>query len=992
MPRPRPTRTPQQGRLLALAGAVAAAAVAALLWLALSDDGAEDGGAALVSGREPGVFDPDVPDAAELAPDGPARAVPLADDGPSGLRPLGAPGAGGERKTSGSTLVGRVIRRDGSPVRGAVVFAEAGASATFERAHAWTLGAAEPVTTGIDGRFQVTVAMASHSPSAWLFVGRDRSDQYLQSFTLQTGDRRDVGKVVLEPGGLLLGRLLGPQGQPVAGAEVRTKGPRTSGGQAVDLVETDGEGRFALGAWGPGQARLEITPEDHEELLVPDVAVAPGRVVDLGVLYLRSGGRIEGVLVTPEGDPVLGQKVWAFATDAWSRSADGTAESHGQTQVETTTDDEGRFVVGGLAEGVFELIAQAPGHALSHLRGVRTGQTVRFALREAATLLLDVRDAVTGAPVEHANIRAMPQLIHRKMFMPVTVTSGRTFTAGPEPYHIEGIGEEPVTLKVEAKSYALHVLKVTDLQPGEVRRRTLELEPEISVTGSVTDYDGEPVPGVELIFTAEPGTAAFADVDGMGGMGAGRVVASSSAEGEFESQGLSRGRWRLRVRLVEGGHVGPPETTLDLQGGGLDRLSIRLMPYASLSGRLLSTTGESAAGRAAVAAALVEERPWPPPVPVPASLEITSRPDTKPLPRSRVLGIQGGGDHYTLTGLTPGVYRVQATTADPRVAARRLASVDAAFLPPEVVTVEVRAGELLAQDLTLALPGSVRGRVLVAGAPAGAGSVVLATAGQPSRIVDKATTDGGGSYAFEEVAAGDYVVVAAAQGHPVPRVRSLSVGAGQHLLLDFAFTGHTLRGRVVDDITGAPAPAARVRLRGRETSLDPTTLYGLASNLPSLLRQGGDALFDQTTAADGGGHFWIEGLPAATYWLSAEGDVWRSAGETQVRIDDLWSPEEVVVKVRAAAGLEGWVSYEAGGVPGKTIRAVLVPLPETHRRVSMELSAGHYRFGGQAPGPYEIRIEDLSISNQGTGPKVLFKQRVELTPGALQRLDVTLGG
>jgi hypothetical protein len=144
---------------------------------------------------------------------------------------------------------------------------------------------------------------------------------------------RSVILVELEArtGAVVSGRVLAPDGRPVAHADVF--GP-------YFWIEgrTDEDGRFTLDRVPPGPFTLHVSARDDAELADADIAVAaPG---DVGDVVLAPGARLELELAPAE----LVEKV---EVEAWHEGRFERVERAGWTN------KEGSLVVSGLAPGIY---------------------------------------------------------------------------------------------------------------------------------------------------------------------------------------------------------------------------------------------------------------------------------------------------------------------------------------------------------------------------------------------------------------------------------------------------------------------------------------------------------------------------------------------------------------------------------------------------------------------------------------------------------------
>jgi len=162
-------------------------------------------------------------------------------------------------------------------------------------------------------------------------------------------------RFVLDAGGRIRGRVLDPDGAPVAGAKVGTEGvrpvPRALAGNprsertVVALQEgealSDADGRFEYAATS-SPVRIHAVYEGYAPSALVDVSAASDETVEGVVLSLRPTCRVEGRVLDAEGRPVPGAGVVADADGAWENAE---------------TDARGEFVIDGLPSVLAKLTA-----------------------------------------------------------------------------------------------------------------------------------------------------------------------------------------------------------------------------------------------------------------------------------------------------------------------------------------------------------------------------------------------------------------------------------------------------------------------------------------------------------------------------------------------------------------------------------------------------------------------------------------------------------
>ncbi len=254
-----------------------------------------------------------------------------------------------------ATAVGTVFDR-GVPAAGATLLA-------YEEDDTWLPTAS--LVTGPDGRYVITglpngfyklfVSPPPGSPSLGHWLGGTTRRTATTVFATELASTIELAPIDLQPGGSISGRIAGPDGAAVAGAEVTAWHPdhawlasarATSGPDGTyrlsGLVGDDYHIRFRP---PPGSGLLtEWHADQRDRVLARTVAVADG--VELRGLdaRLEEGGSFTGRITGPDGAAVADVRVVAFATrDRWV----GTAE--------VRSGPDGRYALGALPPGTYQL-------------------------------------------------------------------------------------------------------------------------------------------------------------------------------------------------------------------------------------------------------------------------------------------------------------------------------------------------------------------------------------------------------------------------------------------------------------------------------------------------------------------------------------------------------------------------------------------------------------------------------------------------------------
>jgi len=197
-----------------------------------------------------------------------------------------------------------------------------------------------------------------------LASGPGFSPTYSTGFTVEREEVQGID-IQLSEGGKLVGLVVGPDGLPVVGAEVKVHGRDWTeqssyglfGGRSPDpnnvppqSASTDRDGRFELHNAFPGSLKLEFSHGAFlSEFLTVDVV--EGGQQDVGVIKLRRGGTISGTGTKGDGSPLSGGN--AFLT---RQEESGFAWFSRNGRLDT----QGRFRFEGLRTGTYRVVVSPP--------------------------------------------------------------------------------------------------------------------------------------------------------------------------------------------------------------------------------------------------------------------------------------------------------------------------------------------------------------------------------------------------------------------------------------------------------------------------------------------------------------------------------------------------------------------------------------------------------------------------------------------------------
>jgi uncharacterized GH25 family protein len=280
----------------------------------------------------------------------------------------------GGASRGGAALDGRVMQ-SGAPVAGALINVF-----TTPAGDAAAATGLKQATTAADGTF----AVAGLTPGSGFvqvngpeFGLNGSASAAAQPIHLSDGETTHV-ELVIPTGGLGGTVVDAATGAPLSGVAVYAASAEP-GANLLELatrraaaVHTDANGAFLVKHLRDGRYVLTAgatdlmssAPADHAVVRTAPIDVADGRVGDVGAIRLPQGGRVEGTITDHSGKGLAGASVFLRAgggdfLEEWTA---------------TTSDAGGRFAYGGVPNGVWDVVARAPGHAVAVARGVRVAE------------------------------------------------------------------------------------------------------------------------------------------------------------------------------------------------------------------------------------------------------------------------------------------------------------------------------------------------------------------------------------------------------------------------------------------------------------------------------------------------------------------------------------------------------------------------------------------------------------------------------------------
>ena len=664
---------------------------------------------------------------------------------------------------AGQTVVGRVMDPEGLPVAAAeVTFRRVQRLPGMHGGYGFTRGGpGATATTGADGRFRFQRLEAGEydlQVTRQGFVAAARDNLAVSAETTEI----DLGDVVLEPGVVLAGRVVGPKGAPVAEAQVqisRSDEPMFKRWSTWhEPVLTDADGAFRLGGLRRGEpVRLAVGHPSYVRLETGEIEVPPAEPL---TLELRPQGSLALRVVDPDGEPVPRAEVSAVV-ETRVGSGQGVFSMGSSSYGLGATDQEGKLLAQP-EPGTHVLEVKAAGFETRRLPGVEVagGETrsLEVVLRRGTvgvTLVGRVTDHA-GRALPGFHVQAVPNLegAEAEGLHPLR-RDGFTETDADGSYRLAGL--RPGRYEVEARGGRQRMASADVRLTAGTERLDLVVEAGTEVSGRVVDAAGRPVGGAVVRLHMIPGGEAF--------------HATSAADGSFAFDWVPEGTYRLLAEARGYARADAPGE-VQVAGTAVGGLEVRLSESGgAISGQVL---GLDPADRRRVQVRALR------------------------LDDSAGFSRVGPDGRYRIADLAPGDWQVVAATHDGRQASGE-------------VTLEPGQAEAFL-DLELETRPVLTGRVTFDGRPLAGAEVQLHGPGAPF-----ARTAQDGSFRVG-VIPGRYTLILLDPRQGFGYSRAVEVGPdGAEVTIDLESA--SLSGRVLD-AGGVPIAGAAVVVEGVNPALD----------------------------------------------------------------------------------------------------------------------------------------------------------------------------
>lgn len=261
---------------------------------------------------------------------------------------------------------------------------------------------------------------------------------------VESGKLRDV-IVDLVEAGQIYGRVMDLSGAILPETQVALLDPETGGpGSGTPTTRTDASGNYRFTRVAPGRYRIRFRHPYYRSYQTEVAIHAEGEKKEVHAV-LEPGQRISGRVLDESGVPVAGALVTA------SNGEYGAA----------TTDSEGRFLIGGLADQPIYCLASAPGYGTVLRRDVAPGT-------DDLEILLPRAIKIAG----HLEVSPLPRQFTLRLLHLDEETRGyyskRTLIYGEDgEFALENLPPGTYKLEVEAAGYRVLDVPELTLRAGE---------------------------------------------------------------------------------------------------------------------------------------------------------------------------------------------------------------------------------------------------------------------------------------------------------------------------------------------------------------------------------------------------------------------------------------------------------------------------------------------------------------------------------------------
>lgn len=631
-----------------------------------------------------------------------------------------------------TTLVG------GNPIVGATVQVQSAFNALLDAKNATSSAGVFTTLTDDNGSYVIEgLAPGSYSVRVEAVDFQSRT----QGAIVESNQNSMVNFALAASPGSIFGTVTDTVGDPIAKALVTLD----RNGVVIETVVTDPQGYYIMENLEPGSYTIRVEADDFETD-VQGAIIEANQPTSANFSLAASPGSVFGSVMDESAQPISGAIV--------------SIEANGAVVATTRSDDDGNFVINGLAPGSYTIHAKA-----EDFQQILLGLNISANEARETNLVLVanpgnisgiVTSAATGGPIVGAVVA-------------LDVSGTLIASAFVDPsgaYLITGIAPGSYTIKAEADRFQTSIRGVI-VTPSDTATVDFVLEENPgAIDGIVTNESGDPIEGAAVSVQI----ASIQSVDDMSMRILTNFTALTDEFGHYVMAGLAPGSYFVEVHAsnfqsaVKGAIVSPDETATV-------NFSLLESPGSVVGVITSQDTGDPIAG---------------------ARVEIAFNGNIIASSFSDTDGV------YHFDGLAPNGYTVQ---------------VHKATFQTSLVGVMVSANVVSMVDFSLASnPGGVTGSVRNGSDNLAIGGAIVELV-QNGATIKSTLTDPHGNFLMDGIAAGSYSIKAQAQ-HFQTEVKGIIVVADETIQANFILNANpgALSGIITDAQTGNPLVGTLIEL------------------------------------------------------------------------------------------------------------------------------------------------------------------------------------
>jgi protocatechuate 3,4-dioxygenase beta subunit len=753
----------------------------------------------------------------------------------------------------------------------------------------------------------------------------------------------DLGDFVLQPGVILVGRVLSDLGQPLEGARLRVE-PRQSSGMTIVMASlgegpvdatTGADGRFVLDELAPGTYLVEVHHPLHPNREVTGQCEQPGQQPQELTIHMDPGGSASGLV---HGWDSAQESEYEIQARPMSEDFIERAKGLRRGKITNRNARTGEFTVSGLRMGKpYEFLVERK-DSNSFMREGLTPVIARagdhgivLELHSRAGLEFRVINAKTGAIVENFTASAGRYLLEQ-----LKDGDGKVLRHHPEGRasftEVES-DRGRATLEIASAGFASYRVDDLHLSPGSMQNLgDIRLKPvPVLHVKVVDDVTGDPVAKAKVQLLEPPGPQQQGAVRTRMTFETNRKSTLTDEEGRVELT-TSPGR-PMSLRASRSGYatLNLPERTY-----GAEELEVRL----AVGGQVKVTVRD---------------------------------PSGAPLPNARISrrspSDRFGGNHgtvraddqgiHTFEHLSPGSHSFRIEVARGSSGIMVFSGFDDESAGADWTRVEVGANTIHELDLVGAANGNLHGRLTVRGRPLADASLQLSPwserddpmAGMRSIGGTQEKTNSTGAYELTDRSAGEYELTVNHPDRWMEAKLRVTIQEGDNEF-NFDLSDTILEGRVLDT-AGNGIAGAELRPVVSGPGGGTRRVMMIATSMPGgggggVIRIGGP---HSSTVSDEDGSFRLHGVrPDVDLTLKVTSDGYQPADMEIEKLDPDEVRTGVDVKLEVGSTLTVHV-FDADGQPGRFGTVILKRLSGGEDGKG----AGGNRFGSFQNGTVELQ-------------------------------------